>query len=275
MIINFKKITKKVELNHALKSGGFILVKGVFNKKDFLNLNKTIIETAKKFLSTTTKINFINDKFFNLKLIKLRKTKPKKFAKFFDTLQTSVSLINFWTNNKIIPLVEKIMLCKKEAISATDMLLRVDSPIDERNNLDWHQDSSYFKQNKYGHNGLNCWAPLTNLKFNMGPLEFLENSHKLGSIKVKKQRKGKFGSLQRKIPEKITKKFKLRKYEMKLGDVLFMNMDTLHRSGYNTSGFFRITSICRYHNTLVKDFNSGLNIYRYSDKKLNKKIHGF
>jgi ectoine hydroxylase-related dioxygenase (phytanoyl-CoA dioxygenase family) len=109
----------------------------------------------------------------------------------------------------------------------------------------------------------------------MGPLEFLENSHKLGSIKVKKLRKSKFSSLQRKISEKITKKFKIKQYEMKLGDILFMNMDTLHRSGVNISNLFRMTSICRYHNTKSKDFNPGLNIYRYSDKIINKEIHGF
>ena len=36
-----------------------------------------------------------------------------------------------------------------------------------------------------------------------------------------------------------------------------------------------MTSICRYHNTKSKDFNPGLNIYRYSDKLLNKEVHGF
>lgn len=155
------------------------------------------------------------------------------------------------------------------------MLLRINSPVDDRNKLDWHQDSSYFKQNNHGHNGLNCWAPLTKLKLEMGPLEFLENSHKLGCLKVKKIRKGKFGSLQRKISQKITKKFKIKQYEMNLGDILFMNMDTLHRSGANVSNFFRMTSICRYHNIKSKDFNPGLNIYRYSDKLLNKEVHGF
>ena len=56
-----------------------------------------------------------------------------------------------------------------------------------------------------------------------------------------------------------------------------MNIDTLHRSGVNSSHFyfFKMISICRYHNTKSNDFNPGLNIYRYSNKIINKKIHGF
>ncbi len=68
-------------------------------------------------------------------MIKLRKN-PKKFALFFDTFQTSVSLINFWTNKKIIPIIERIMKCEKEFVSATDMLLGIDSPKDDKNKLD-------------------------------------------------------------------------------------------------------------------------------------------
>ena len=38
---------------------------------------------------------------------------------------------------------------------------------------------------------------------------------------------------------------------------------------------FRMSAICRYHNMASKDFEPGLNIYRYSNKKINKKVHGF
>ena len=60
---------------------------------------------------------------------------------------------------------------------------------------------------------------------------------------------------------------------MKVGDLLMINMDTIHRSGNNNSKKFRITGLCRYHKILTKDFNPGLNIYKYSNEKLNKKVH--
>ena len=53
---------------------------------------------------------------------------------------------------------------------------------------------------------------------------------------------------------------------MKVGDLLMINMDTIHRSGNNNSKKFRITGLCRYHKILTKDFNPGLNIYKYSNE---------
>ena len=64
------------------------------------------------------------------------------------------------------------------------------------------------------------------------------------------------------------------KYDLKLGDSLLMNMDMVHRSGKNYSKKFRISLIGRYHNMISKDFNSGLNIYKYTNKTINKQIHG-
>jgi ectoine hydroxylase-related dioxygenase (phytanoyl-CoA dioxygenase family) len=265
--------------NHAyyskyFKNNGYILIKNVFDYSDFNQINNMIFENSKKYLNIKKKTSLDEEK-YNKILINLRKKSPKKFALFYDTLQTTTSQIKFWTGKKILKIATTLIGCKYETLSATDFLIRIDSPIDERNKLDWHQDSSYFRQNKYGHNGLNCWTPLTDLKFNMGPLEFLEKSHKNGCYKVGKSRNLNFGSLQRRLSKKITKKFKLKKFEMELGDVLFMNMDTMHRSGSNFSKIFRFSSICRYHNTMSMDFNPGINLYKYSNKKINKEVHGF
>jgi hypothetical protein len=54
-----------------------------------------------------------------------------------------------------------------------------------------------------------------------------------------------------------------------------MNLDMIHRSGKNLSDKFRITLLARYHNSKSNDFNPGINLYKYNDKKINKKIHGF
>ncbi len=257
------------------KKNGYLLVKSVFKKSDFNNIRLTIELNLKKYIKNLKQFKSLDENSLNSSLVLLRKKNPKKFAGFFDTLQTSTAIIHFWTKNEILNIIEILLNSNKNELSATDLLLRIDSPVDQRNKLDWHQDSAYFKQNKYGFNGLNCWAPLSDIFFNMGPLEILSKSHKIGCFKVKKKREGKFGSLQRKLPNKITNKFILKKFEMKLGDILFMNMDTMHRSGLNFSKIFRFSAICRYHKTTSDDFNPGLNIYRYSDKKLNKEIHGF
>ena len=277
-IPNFKNfIDNCAYYSKYFKKNGYILIENVFEYSDLNKIVNMIYENSKKYLKIKKKITSLSEENYNKILINLRKKNPKKFSAFYDTLQTTTPQIKFWTNKKILKIVTTLIGCKYETLSATDFLLRIDSPVDERNKLDWHQDSAYFRQNKYGHNGLVPWAPLTDLKFNMGPLEFLEKSHKNGCYqKVQKIRHNQnFGSLQKKLPDKITKNYKLKKFQMKLGDVLFMNMDTMHRSGSNFSKIFRFSSICRYHNTIAKDFNPGVNLYKYSNKKLNKEVHGF
>jgi ectoine hydroxylase-related dioxygenase (phytanoyl-CoA dioxygenase family) len=259
----------------SYKKNGFILIKNVLNKSDFIELNQTIVTILNKFSKKKIIKNNLSDIKINNTLIDLRKKNPKKFANFFDSLQTTTSILKFWTNNKVLNTIKLLTNEKFPCFSATDLLLRVDSPIDEKNKLNWHQDSGYFRQNNKGANGINCWAPLINLKFDMGPLEILSKSHNLGLVEVKKKRSKNYGSLQRTLPKNLTDKFKIFNYEMNIGDILFMNMDLVHRSGSNFSSKFRFSALCRFHKVLKQDFNPGLNIYRYSDKKLNKKVHGF
>tara|TARA_B110000858_G_scaffold62228_1_gene72206 strand:+ start:429 stop:1262 length:834 start_codon:yes stop_codon:yes gene_type:complete len=277
MKTNLKTFNKNIKKHrNFLKKNGYLVITNILNKKDLENMEKLILKTAKIYINfNKRKISGLDDPYFNKELIKLRKKSKKKFAYFFDTLQTSIASYQLWTNTKIMIIVKKIMACEIDTISATDLLVRIDSPIDIRNKLEWHQDSAFFRQNNKGYNGLNCWTPLTKLTFNMGPLEFLEKSHKLGLVKVKKKRPGKFRSLQRKIDPKLIKNLEIKKFELNLGDFIFLNMDTVHRSGENTSKIFRMSSICRYHKTNSKDFNPGLNIYKYSNKNLNKEVHGF
>ena len=271
---SFNRASIKYRAIHKKK--GYLVVRKVLNKKDFLNIERLIFSVASEYINfKKKKIKGLDDLNFNKELVKLRKKSKKKFSSFFDTLQTSIATYQFWTNNKVLNIVKEILECNLESISATDLLIRLDSPIDKRNKLEWHQDSSYFRQNNNGANGLNCWTPLTDLIMKMGPLEFLENSHKIGRIKVKKIVSGKFKSVQRKIPKNLIKNFKIKQFELKLGDFIFLNMNTVHRSGENISKNFRVSTICRYHKTNTKDFNPGLNIYKYSNKALNKKVHGF
>ena len=156
------------------------------------------------------------------------------------------------------------------------MSLRLDPPFDERNSLGWHQDSSYFRQNLSGKNGIVIWMPLHDLDKKLGPLELLQHSHRLGPLNVKKKKsKSKLYSSKRNIDPKYLKKYKkLICKELKVGDALLTDLDLVHRSGKNISKKFRKSLIGRYHKLLSKDFNSGLNRYIYTNKKLNEEVHG-
>ena len=91
----------------------------------------------------------------------------------------------------------------------------------------------------------------------------------------KKKSKSKLYSVKRNIDPKYLKKYKvIISKELKKGDALLTDLDLVHRSGKNSSNKFRMSLIGRYHKLLSKDFNSGLNKYIYTNKKLNEEVHG-
>ncbi len=272
MIYKYKDFDKKINYDYLLKKNGFFILKNVLLKKNFKEIENLITNTAKIYTKTKIKNFKFNNKNFHNELINLRSQNNNQFSKFFDSLQTSTLAYNFWLNKRILKIVKNILNCKFEEISATDFRIRLDSPVDTKNDLEWHQDSSYFRQNKNALNGLVCWVPLTNLTMDMGPLEILDKSHKFGFINVTKSKK--FGTTQRKIDNKFIKSENLKKFELKLGDIMILNINMIHRSGKNNSKVFRMSNICRFHKIDKNKFNPGMNIYKYNDKKINKEVHG-
>ena len=253
------------------KQEGYLVLKNFFEPKKITDLNNIIFENFK----FSQKKN-IQRKDFDNHLLQLRKKNKKKFGSFFDSLQTIGFGYSILINKKILRFVSKLLNTKLNCLTFTDMSLRLDPPLDERNSLGWHQDSSYFRQNLSGKNGIVIWIPLHNLDSDLGPLELLRNSNKLGSLNIKKKNsKSKLHSSKRNIDPKYLKKFKkIISKELKKGDALLTNLDLIHRSGRNISNKFRMSLIGRYHKLLSKDFNSGLNKYMYTNKRLNKEVHG-
>ena len=249
---------------------GFIIKKNLFNPKDFQYLKKSL-KNYLDYHKISSKKNFD----FDRELLKLRKNKTK-FGIFFDSFQTLAIANNFLLDKKILKIISNILKTSFENITFTDFSFRFDPPYDNRNSLGWHQDSSYFRQNSNGRNGVVIWAPITNLTKDMGPLEILSGSDKIGTLNVKKKNiKKKNYSSKREILKKDLKNLKrIFNYELKVGDAILMNLNMVHRSGVNFSNKFRISLQGRFHKMLSKDFNPGLNKYVYTNKDLNKKVHG-
>lgn len=275
MIVQRGDLNKKIIFARSFfKSNGYLIVRNSFKKSLIKEISKTIVYSLNKYIKLDPKkIRSLNDPYFHKKLILLRKKSSKKFALFFDTIQTSSPFFRFWNSNEILNVIEKISKTKHNFLSTTDILTRFDSPIDRKNQLEWHQDSAYFRQNSDSKNAVNCWAPFINCTFDMGPLEFLDKSHKLGLLKYRKKRFANFGSLRRDIDYKKIKNLKIKQFELSAGDLLLLNMDIVHRSGFNNSKKMRISGLCRYHKILTKCFNPGLNIYKYTNQKLNNQVH--
>ena len=102
-------------------------------------------------------------------------------------MQTLAINYEVLSNPKVLKKVAKLLNTIPSCITLTDVALRLDPPNDERNSLGWHQDSSYFRQNENGSNGLVLWTPVVYITKNMGRLEFLKDSHTLGPLRIKKK----------------------------------------------------------------------------------------
>ena len=254
----------------TFKKKGYLLDKNLVDKRKIILIKNSIKYLLKKYLKK------FPSKDIDEQLIYLRKKDKTKFGYLFDSLQTLSINYEILSNFKILKKISNLLNVDISSITLTDVALRLDPPHDERNSLGWHQDSSYFRQNNNGKNGIVLWTPVVQISEKMGRLEFLKDSHNIGPLNIRKKvHKKKNKSSKRDIDPKKLKKYKtILKYDLNLGDTLLMNMDMVHRSGKNTSNKFRISLIGRYHNMTKKDFNPGLNIYKYSNKKVQKEVHG-
>ena len=261
---------KKINIREY-KELGFTVIKNIIPKKQLEEIMSSLLLNTKKY-SKFSKIN--KNKNLDDLLYELRKKNKKNFGLLYDSMQTLGNLYQVFTSDRIMKYVSKILSVKKNLITFTEPALRLDGPNDVRNSLGWHQDSSYCRQNLDGSNGVVLWLPIRKLSKEMGRLQFLKKSHKIGSLNIKKRRHDKYSSQQRLIPENLLElKNNIIEVDLKLGDVLAMNLDLVHRSGINFSKKFRISIIGRYHNMISNDFKSGLNVYNYSDKNYNKKTY--
>lgn len=261
------------------KKEGFLYIKNFFNKNLISELNKSIIFSLNEVLKKKKIYNEFKHFELNDKLINFRKKYPLYFSEFFQTIQTIAHIYPPLVKNKVLMAIEQLLNVSKNFLTLTDVGIRLDAPNDNRNSLEWHQDSSYYKQNESGINGIVVWSPLIqNISKKMGPLEFLKKSHKIGTLMTPKNKsKNKLSSRKISINENKIKKYlhNIEFFKINQGDVLLMNLDMIHRSGKNLSNKFRITLLARYHNSKTNDFNPGVNLYKYDNKSINKKIHGF
>ena len=239
----------------SYNKNGFVLVKNLLSKSNIKKIQKTILNRSKSYLENKKKFNSIYDKGFHLELIKLKKTEPKKFGSFYDSIQKSLQLYSIICEDKLIKYICKLTSLNEENISFNGENIRMDLPKDKLHHLEWHQDRSYYFQNRDGNKGLVCWIPLIDLSMKSGPLQVCLGSHKDGFVSnYKKIRKNKKHSFQRKVNPK--NKYKILSQPLKEGDVLFMNKNTIHASGKNTSDLIRFSLQVRVHDLMDPDYLS-------------------
>ena len=224
------------------------MVKSNFFNKNFLkSYKKELYQNLNNFLSIKRKIN---DNNFDSLLKNLYLKNKKKFISFYNLAQNLKCSYDLCCNSKLTKFVSKLLDVNNSSIVLGDITIRLDNPNGKKGLLDWHQESTFYPELKNYKKSILVWFPLTKIKTNSGGLVLLENSHKK-KLNYKKLSLNKYPT----YPE-INKFKNNEKYNFvgDIGDVIFVNMNTLHKSGKNTSNRFRFTIACRFISTEEKSF---------------------
>jgi len=120
---------------------------------------------------------------FHERLINFRQELPHLFGELYDTMQTSLSLQQLVQEKHICQKAAELIQEKDDGLCTTGHMLRMDLPNDTRNLLHWHQESSYYPQNKKGH-GLVAWIPMMHITPQHGSIMICPGSHKHGNVPI-------------------------------------------------------------------------------------------
>ena len=237
---------------------GYAILKNIVPYTRIDALLENIYKLYRKY-STDSELDEAEDpwksEIFHKKLIEFRKKDPKLFGAIYDSLKTSLTLTQLVSDDKIVDNVAKFLNVKPSDISISEPMCRLDVPNDKRNALEWHQERSFFPQNRDGLHSLVCWIPLTNVTEEMGTIHISPESHKGGLI-IPERNEKKNGSSTRQIsvPEEHIKKYEDLTVPVDVGDVVFLNMLLFHRSGVNISDKIRYAVQARFHTATADDF---------------------
>ena len=271
-MVNITNYEKKFNKN------GYLVLKNFLSAVEEKIIFKAFFETLSKYLKiskSSSSMNFNSTSLHN-KLINFRKKKPKKFGDMYDELNLNALLRSIFYSKKFINMFSKILKTKKEFIYLNGVQFRLDAPFDKRNVLPWHLDAPYHEQTHPLHSAGVCWMPLTNNSFNNGTVRFIPDSNKskvnLKNLKYTKKSKLAAGIIEIPVSEEEEKSIK--DVNASFGDVGIFHMHLKHKSGENISKKFRLTLICRFHDT-SKKLNIGKEMYIYNKTNapfLNKNL---
>ena len=268
------------EFTRFYSENGYVVIKDIIQRKRLDSLLENIFKLYCKYSDDCDGIEE-NDSpwetsLFHEKLIELRKNKPDEFGAIYDSLKTSLSLTQLVSDDKVVDRVASLLKIKSSDLSISEPMCRLDVPEDKRNALNWHQERSFFPQNRDGMNGLVCWIPLTDVTTEMGAIHISPKSHLEGQLKLSSnQKENSSYTTQIPVPEEFIKKYDDVIVPINAGDAVFFNMLLFHRSGENVSNKIRFAVQGRFHTATSEDFIPFdlINYYNpYIKQKLEEKF---
>tara|TARA_Y100000782_G_scaffold86875_1_gene94457 strand:+ start:141 stop:1007 length:867 start_codon:yes stop_codon:yes gene_type:complete len=247
------------DIIESYTKNGFAIVKNIVPAQRINSLLENIFNLFCRYSTDYQELKNMekpwNTELFHKKLIEFRQKDPESFGAIYDSLKTSLTLTQLITDNKVVDFVAKFLKIKPSDLSISEPMCRLDVPNDKRNTLDWHQERSFFPQNRNGLNGLVCWIPLTDITEEMGPMHISPRSHAEGQLKLSnKTKKNTSYTTQIPVPEEFVSKYEDLAVRTNVGDAVFFNMLLFHRSGQNISNKVRLATQGRFHTSTADDF---------------------
>ena len=247
------------DIIESYTKNGFAIVKNIVPAQRINSLLENIFNLFCRYSTDYQELKNMekpwNTELFHKKLIEFRQKDPESFGAIYDSLKTSLTLTQLITDNKVADFVAKFLKIKPSDLSISEPMCRLDVPNDKRNTLDWHQERSFFPQNRNGLNGLVCWIPLTDITEEMGPMHISPRSHAEGQLKLSNRtKKNTSYTTQIPVPEEFVSKYEDLAVRANAGDAVFFNMLLFHRSGQNISNKIRLATQGRFHTSTADDF---------------------
>lgn len=173
-----------------------------------------------------------------------------------DTLNACPEMYRLQNSKLIINLAKDILNINDNAILGNNYRLRVQIPgCDNISNLPWHQDSHYnnfYKEN----NSVVIWVSITDIYEEMGPIVLKKGSHKLGKLPIKEYVRPNNQKIFTVDNKYITSEaYNDTSVTTKSGDLMLIDMNVIHRSGFNKSkNKIKFSAQGRYHNCSASGF---------------------
>ena len=232
------------------KNKGFFVIKDFFSNVELLKVENSLKNTIYKISNNKNfkNIENLNSKKFQKNFDKFSLSDPLKAGAIYDSMQTSIALKSLATSKKVIKILCKILEIENEAsVSNFFSSIRLDLPQKKKNLLSWHQDfMDTSKKNLDYSRGITIWAPLNKVDKNNGSMMVCVGSHKKRVNIISKKRVSINSSEYLMINNNEIKKYRKKLITCKRGDVVFMNMNCIHKSVIGKSNLLRKTIISRY-----------------------------
>jgi ectoine hydroxylase-related dioxygenase (phytanoyl-CoA dioxygenase family) len=195
-------------------------------------------------------------------LVELYSIWPKHESFIYDVLHFIPETYNVATCESLLsPIRQCLSVAPSQLMDVINVNFRIDMPTENwSETLPWHQEYPYPNPLYLKDHSIACWVAVFDCPTELGPVAMKLKSHKWGELEPIEISRGVDRKLLYTVPEKYLEErsdcIDIQP-EINSGDVLIIDMKTIHRSGINTSSNgIRWSIQAHYHDAFAENYLS-------------------